>query len=174
MSILTPDEVQHELRTCLPATFPPETWCWSHRPSQLQTCCTLGHRCMSVPLALRRTRAVPASMPSMSAAPMSMPAAWGWQTRRASESTGSGGRSGGGGHGARQKALWGVLAASRRRAQHQGQRWGRERRNNMPSPTRDQDGTWHQCGGRRLPRPTSQTGTGHQCGDGHDDQRSVC
>ena len=45
-------------RTRRDRTFPPEIWCWGHSPSQLQKCFTLGHRYMSVPISLRRIKAV--------------------------------------------------------------------------------------------------------------------
>src|SRR5215813_15501096 len=61
-----------------------------------------------------------------SASPMSMPAAWGWQSWRASESTGDGGNVGVGadGLGSRQKSLGGVMAASSHRKQMQESRGG--------------------------------------------------
>ncbi len=52
-------------RTRRDSTVPPEIVCGGHRPSQLQTCCTRGHRGMSVPISLRRTTAVPSAIPSM-------------------------------------------------------------------------------------------------------------
>ena len=45
--------------------WPPEIGWWGHRPSQLQQCCTRGHRGLSVPIALRRLKAVFASLPSL-------------------------------------------------------------------------------------------------------------
>jgi hypothetical protein len=46
-------------------TVPPDIWGWGHRPSQLQPWCTLGPRCLAVPISLRRSHAVLSSIPAM-------------------------------------------------------------------------------------------------------------
>jgi hypothetical protein len=52
-------------RTRRDRTVPPAILCWGHSPSQRQQGVTRGHRCMSVPISLRMTTAVPSAMPSM-------------------------------------------------------------------------------------------------------------
>ena len=52
-------------RTRRDRPVPPDIVGGGHPPSQLQKCCTRGHRVRSVPIALRLTKAGPAAMPSM-------------------------------------------------------------------------------------------------------------
>ena len=52
-------------RVALDFSFPPDFFGFGARPSQLPKCFSLGHRCMSVPVSLKTTRAVRSSIPSI-------------------------------------------------------------------------------------------------------------